>query len=286
MTGHALPAQALVPRLVRRHGAVTDSGMAGQPRICAQGSVRRVGGFGMIPASPLTATPQEAIVKIAADCHIHSRISCDQACMIVADLVREAAAKGIGDFELTESGRTATASTTPPTSRRWRPCSTAAVSAPRTYGRHRPGDRSLLPRRAGASPNAMYLSPLPRGGADPVPEGNMPLAAQNLAHRRRRGSILSGDRGGLSRQPSVTGGGFPWYGNVRSDGRDGPCQALAQPAHGNGAWQCMEPDGGRRAAGAGRSAWGSLALPCWQPVPCGPANGLGARRWTRQECGC
>ena len=41
-------------------------------------------------------------MKITSDWHIHSRNSCDQACMAVADLVREAAAKGIEDFGLTD----------------------------------------------------------------------------------------------------------------------------------------------------------------------------------------
>ena len=41
-------------------------------------------------------------MRIEADWHIHSRNSCDEACLRVADLVREAEAKGIRDFGLTD----------------------------------------------------------------------------------------------------------------------------------------------------------------------------------------
>ncbi len=39
---------------------------------------------------------------LTSDRHIHSRNSCDGACMAVADLVREAARKGIGDYGPTD----------------------------------------------------------------------------------------------------------------------------------------------------------------------------------------
>ena len=41
-------------------------------------------------------------MNITSDWHIHSRNSCDQAALIVADLVTEASAKGITDFGLTD----------------------------------------------------------------------------------------------------------------------------------------------------------------------------------------
>ena len=41
-------------------------------------------------------------MKITTDWHIHSRNSCDQACIVVADLVQEAAEHGIEDFGLTD----------------------------------------------------------------------------------------------------------------------------------------------------------------------------------------
>lgn len=41
-------------------------------------------------------------MRIASDWHIHSRNSCDDACMTVADLVHEAEMKGICDFGLTD----------------------------------------------------------------------------------------------------------------------------------------------------------------------------------------
>lgn len=41
-------------------------------------------------------------MKINTDWHIHSRNSCDQACMTVADLVSGAAARGVVDFGLTD----------------------------------------------------------------------------------------------------------------------------------------------------------------------------------------
>ena len=41
-------------------------------------------------------------MKIVSDWHIHSRNSCDSACMAVADLVREAEQKGIRDFGITD----------------------------------------------------------------------------------------------------------------------------------------------------------------------------------------
>jgi len=41
-------------------------------------------------------------MKICSDWHIHSRNSCDQACMTIADLVREATAKGVRDFGITD----------------------------------------------------------------------------------------------------------------------------------------------------------------------------------------
>ncbi|MFH1568633.1 MAG: PHP domain-containing protein [Gemmatimonadota bacterium] len=41
-------------------------------------------------------------MKLTSDWHIHSRNSCDGACMTVADLVRGAAEKGIADFGLTD----------------------------------------------------------------------------------------------------------------------------------------------------------------------------------------
>ncbi len=41
-------------------------------------------------------------MKIVTDWHIHSRNSCDSACMAVADLVAEADGKGIRDFGLTD----------------------------------------------------------------------------------------------------------------------------------------------------------------------------------------
>jgi histidinol phosphatase-like PHP family hydrolase len=41
-------------------------------------------------------------MRIASDWHIHSRNSCDSACMTLADLVREAAERGIHDFGVTD----------------------------------------------------------------------------------------------------------------------------------------------------------------------------------------
>mgnify|MGYP001064698879 CR=1 FL=1 len=41
-------------------------------------------------------------MRITSDWHIHSRNSCDEACMEVADLVRRAEASGIRDFGLTD----------------------------------------------------------------------------------------------------------------------------------------------------------------------------------------
>jgi len=41
-------------------------------------------------------------MNITCDWHIHSHNSCDQACMLVPDLVREAREKGISDFGLTD----------------------------------------------------------------------------------------------------------------------------------------------------------------------------------------
>lgn len=41
-------------------------------------------------------------MKLVSDWHIHSRNSCDGACMTVSDLVREAEEKGICDFGLTD----------------------------------------------------------------------------------------------------------------------------------------------------------------------------------------
>ena len=41
-------------------------------------------------------------MKLSSDWHIHSRNSCDSACMAVADLVRDAQKKGIEDFGLTD----------------------------------------------------------------------------------------------------------------------------------------------------------------------------------------
>ena len=41
-------------------------------------------------------------MKITSDWHIHSRNSCDGACMVVADLVRDAGDQGIEDFGLTD----------------------------------------------------------------------------------------------------------------------------------------------------------------------------------------
>ena len=41
-------------------------------------------------------------MKITCDWHIHSRKSCDAACMTVADLVRDADGRGICDFGLTD----------------------------------------------------------------------------------------------------------------------------------------------------------------------------------------
>ena len=41
-------------------------------------------------------------MKIVSDWHIHSRNSCDEACMTVADIVRETEEKGIRDFGLTD----------------------------------------------------------------------------------------------------------------------------------------------------------------------------------------
>ena len=41
-------------------------------------------------------------MTIASDWHIHSRNSCDGACMTVAELLRQTAAKGIRDFGLTD----------------------------------------------------------------------------------------------------------------------------------------------------------------------------------------
>ena len=41
-------------------------------------------------------------MKITSDWHIHSRNSCDSACMVIADLVREAEEKGICDFGVTD----------------------------------------------------------------------------------------------------------------------------------------------------------------------------------------
>lgn len=42
------------------------------------------------------------MTRITSDWHIHSRNSCDDACMTVADLVREADAAGVSDFGLTD----------------------------------------------------------------------------------------------------------------------------------------------------------------------------------------
>ena len=41
-------------------------------------------------------------MNITSDWHIHSRNSCDSACIVVADLVREVAEKGVKDFGLTD----------------------------------------------------------------------------------------------------------------------------------------------------------------------------------------
>ena len=41
-------------------------------------------------------------MKITSDWHIHSRNSCDEACMVVADLVRQAWEAGILDWGLTD----------------------------------------------------------------------------------------------------------------------------------------------------------------------------------------
>jgi len=41
-------------------------------------------------------------MTITSDWHIHSRNSCDGACMEIAELVRRAAAEGITDFGLTD----------------------------------------------------------------------------------------------------------------------------------------------------------------------------------------
>ena len=41
-------------------------------------------------------------MKITSDWHIHSRNSCDAACMTVSDLVREAKERGVDDFGLTD----------------------------------------------------------------------------------------------------------------------------------------------------------------------------------------
>jgi len=46
-------------------------------------------------------------MRITSDWHIHSRNSCDQACMTVPDLIREAAARGIQDYGLTDHVHTA-----------------------------------------------------------------------------------------------------------------------------------------------------------------------------------
>lgn len=42
------------------------------------------------------------IVRITSDWHIHSRNSCDQACLVMADLVKQAAGDGITDFGVTD----------------------------------------------------------------------------------------------------------------------------------------------------------------------------------------
>ena len=41
-------------------------------------------------------------MKITTDWHIHSRNSCDQACMTLADLVKGAGEQGIVDYGLTD----------------------------------------------------------------------------------------------------------------------------------------------------------------------------------------
>lgn len=41
-------------------------------------------------------------MAITSDWHIHSRNSCDGACMVVSDLVSEAASRGVSDFGLTD----------------------------------------------------------------------------------------------------------------------------------------------------------------------------------------
>ena len=41
-------------------------------------------------------------MNITSDWHIHSRNSCDAACMLISDLIPEAEARGIRDFGVTD----------------------------------------------------------------------------------------------------------------------------------------------------------------------------------------